>query len=92
MKPITEALAELHLAKRVSAFAQCVTMAIALPAQTLTTLFSFDGADGYVPAAGLVQATNGDLYRQLMDIFMAQRPVARPMRSARSSKSLRTAP
>jgi uncharacterized repeat protein (TIGR03803 family) len=31
-------------------------------AQTLTTLHSFHGADGATPDAGLVQATNGDLY------------------------------
>jgi len=27
--------------------------------QTFTSLFSFDGTDGYAPQAGLVQATNG---------------------------------
>jgi hypothetical protein len=31
-------------------------------AQTFTTLHSFDGTDGKNPHAGLVQATNGDLY------------------------------
>jgi uncharacterized repeat protein (TIGR03803 family) len=37
--------------------------ATALPAQTFTTLFSFDGTDGEAPyQAGLVQSTNGDLY------------------------------
>jgi uncharacterized repeat protein (TIGR03803 family) len=37
-------------------------MAIALPAQTLTTLHSFDNTDGAYPFAGLVQAANGDFY------------------------------
>jgi uncharacterized repeat protein (TIGR03803 family) len=32
------------------------------PAGTLTTLHSFDGADGQFPYAGLVQATSGNLY------------------------------
>jgi uncharacterized repeat protein (TIGR03803 family) len=42
----------------------CVPAAITLPAQTLTTLFSFDGSSavGSNPLAGLVQATNGALY------------------------------
>lgn len=39
---------------------------IAVPAQTLTTLYSFcsqdNCADGYQPLAGLVQADNGELY------------------------------
>ncbi len=39
-----------------------VAIAIALPAQTFTTLHSFDSTDGSYPYAGLVQATNGDLY------------------------------
>jgi len=33
-----------------------------LPAQTVTTLFSFDGHDGVQPAAGLVQGADGNLY------------------------------
>ena len=45
----------------------CVTTAVALPAQTFTTLHSFCSGggsctDGSAPVAGLVQATNGDFY------------------------------
>jgi uncharacterized repeat protein (TIGR03803 family) len=36
--------------------------AVALHAQTLTTLHSFDQTDGALPYAGLVQASNGHLY------------------------------
>jgi uncharacterized repeat protein (TIGR03803 family) len=42
--------------------ALCGVTALALPAQTFTTLHSFDGTDGSLPYAGLVQATNGDFY------------------------------
>ena len=33
-----------------------------LAAQTFTTLFTFDGTHGSLPAGALIQATNGDLY------------------------------
>ena len=36
--------------------------AVALPAQTFTTLYSFNGTDGVYIIAGLVQGTNGNLY------------------------------
>ena len=36
--------------------------ATALPAQSFTTLLSFDGANGSEPLAVLVQGTNGNLY------------------------------
>jgi uncharacterized repeat protein (TIGR03803 family) len=40
----------------------CATTAIPLPAQTFTTLHSFDTTDGDDPQGALVQATNGKLY------------------------------
>jgi uncharacterized repeat protein (TIGR03803 family) len=43
-------------------FVLWATTAIALPAQTFTTLFSFYETDGALPEAALVQATNGDFY------------------------------
>src|SRR5580658_8697773 len=38
------------------------TAAVALSAQTFTTVYSFEGTDGYGPAAVLVQGIDGDLY------------------------------
>ena len=43
-------------------FILCAATAIALPAQTFTTLDSFDMQDGVIPHAQLVQATDGNLY------------------------------
>jgi uncharacterized repeat protein (TIGR03803 family) len=43
-------------------FVFCVATAIASPAQSFTTLFSFDWTDGSWPEAGLVQATTGNFY------------------------------
>jgi len=40
----------------------CITAAVMLPAQTLTTLYSFDVTDGASPAAGAVQAADGNFY------------------------------
>jgi uncharacterized repeat protein (TIGR03803 family) len=55
-------LGKLNRGKRAYAvLVLCAATAIALPAQTFTTLFSFDGTDGEGSSA-LVQATNGDLY------------------------------
>jgi uncharacterized repeat protein (TIGR03803 family) len=63
MKRIVNALSNLNWGKRAYAVSVlCAATAITLPAQTFTTLHSFDGTDGYLPAAGLVQATNGDFY------------------------------
>jgi hypothetical protein len=60
--------------------------AIALQAQTFTVLHSFDGTDVEIPSAGLVQATNGDLYGTTTGGGGAG-----PMAMARSSKSPRPA-
>jgi uncharacterized repeat protein (TIGR03803 family) len=43
-------------------FVLCAATAITATAQTFTALLSFDGSDGCIPFAGLVQATNGNLY------------------------------
>jgi uncharacterized repeat protein (TIGR03803 family) len=40
----------------------CGTIFKVTPSGALTTLHSFDDTDGNVPTAGLLQATNGDLY------------------------------
>jgi uncharacterized repeat protein (TIGR03803 family) len=50
------------LTKACGVFLLWTTAAIALPAQTLTVLHSFDDTDGANPDAGLVQGTNGMFY------------------------------
>jgi uncharacterized repeat protein (TIGR03803 family) len=45
-----------------TAFTTCGTVFKITPRGTFATLHSFDGTDGSFPLAGLVQATNGDLY------------------------------
>ena len=67
MKRIVNVLSKLNWGTRACAvLVLCATTAIALPAQTLTTLYTFCSQtgcpDGDGPHAGLVQATNGDLY------------------------------
>jgi uncharacterized repeat protein (TIGR03803 family) len=43
-------------------FIICAVTAIALPAQTLTTLVSFNGTNGANPVSELIQATDGNFY------------------------------
>src|ERR1035441_6913890 len=67
MKRTVNVLSKLNWGTRACAvLVLCATTAIALPAQTLTTLYSFCSqsrcTDGDGPRAGLVQTTNGDLY------------------------------
>lgn len=63
MQRMVNARRKLRWGKRSYAvFVLCATTAIALPAQTLTTLHSLDLAEGTSPFAGLVQASNGDFY------------------------------
>jgi uncharacterized repeat protein (TIGR03803 family) len=40
----------------------CAATAIALPAQTFTSLDSFNSSNGQTPFAAMIQATNGELY------------------------------
>src|ERR1039457_138860 len=67
MKLTVNVLSKLNWGTRACAvLVLCATTAITLPAQTLTTLYSFCSQsgcpDGDAPYAGVVQATNGDLY------------------------------
>jgi uncharacterized repeat protein (TIGR03803 family) len=63
VKRVVSELGKLDGGKRACAvLTLCAATAIALPAQTVTTLFSFDYTDGSGPTGALVQATDGNLY------------------------------
>ena len=51
-----------NLAKMAFMFVFCAGAAIASRAQTLTTLASFDGTNGYSPQSALVQGNDGNFY------------------------------
>src|ERR1039458_2642024 len=63
VKRVVSELGKLDGGKRACAvLTLCAATAIALPAQTVTTLFSFDYTDGSGPTGALGQATDGNLY------------------------------
>src|ERR1039458_2143811 len=62
-KPKRSSLRRFSLPKMAcAAFLFCTVAAIASPAQTLTTLFSFDVTHGENPTSTLVQGTDGNFY------------------------------
>jgi uncharacterized repeat protein (TIGR03803 family) len=68
MKRIVNGLDSLSRGKRAYAvLALCAMTAVALPAQTFTTLFSFGGTDGGSPEAVLVQGTDGNFHGTTYD-------------------------
>jgi uncharacterized repeat protein (TIGR03803 family) len=50
------------MAKAYGVFLLWATAAVALPAQTFTTLLNFNGTDGEAPTAALVQGIDGNFY------------------------------
>lgn len=59
---LVKALGKVCGTRGYAVFVLCAITAMSLSAQTFKSLVSFDFTDGAGPQAGLVQATNGDLY------------------------------
>ena len=86
MKRIINALGQLNWGKRAYAvFVLCATTAIALPAQTFTTLYSFDGTRRPTPRGGAGPGHQWGLLRDNVS-WRGQRRMGRSSKSPRAAR------